>query len=49
MGDKNEKYLEAEIEITELDATDVITTSNTIGGGDDDGGGWTKPDGDKSW
>jgi hypothetical protein len=44
MSDKNEKYLEAEIEITELDATDVITTSAVIGDGkDDDPEGWTNP------
>ena len=44
MGDKKEKYLDAEIEVTELDATDVITTSTVIGDGkDDDSKGWTNP------
>ena len=47
MGDKKEKYLEAEIEVAELDAADVITTSAVIGNGkDDDPDGWT---GEGNW
>ena len=51
MSNKNNKeiYLDAEIEVTELSASDVITTSTTIGGGDEDDGGWTKPSDKSGW
>lgn len=35
-------YLDAELEVISLEATDVITTSNEMGDGSDvDDGGWT--------
>ena len=42
MMEKKQVYVEAEIELIRLEATDVITTSTELGdGGDIDDGGWT--------
>ena len=42
MKENKKKYLDAELEVNELQATDVIATSNELGDGKDvDDGGWT--------